>query len=793
MAIKLPDPATALGERPTPRPMGGVVSLNVGSGEAAAANAMQAARSVGQTGASIMQTGDEMWRETDRVAKIEQAKFDQTKAQEAIDKAIIKKLDLSTGPEGFGSQKGEAVTDPKFLKNWNDRFSASAKEIEDSLGNDEQKRQYRMHLRPVSQQYQASLYSHTSTEAATYKLGVFKGTVATAVRDATANWSDPNAVATAIIRSDNAADRMAEDNGWAKEMTEAQKQDARGKIHSSVIGQALASGNWIYAKNWYEEHKADVDAPTAKALERAVEDAVQKQLSAGYTADFLANQKNGKALGSLQDRVMADKELDETRKNVLVGRIQSQRMQLDAQAERAYQRQVRTVERVINTLNANTMAGYEPSLEQLQPVLAAAKGTELEGQAREMVALSDATRRFRMSGPQAQEATITQLETEVRKTPGKIDIKWLGAFKEIYKSQQAAVREDPTTFAVRQGLVPADAEAAKPLDLTKPDTMGQQLAARVSLARSMSREYGVPVKPLTKEETDLVTAFVSRATVNQKREYFGGLARSMGSDGEGYRSIMGQLAPDDPVTAIGGAYAGRGYQHKEGEIVIGRGTEVSNLIFRGQSLLRPNRKEDGSPDKGKLWPMPEGDGEKQMRQRFADAEREAFAGLGEARSGYFQTARAIYAALSEDAGDSKGVYDSSRWDKSIRLATGGFSDYNAKRVVLPYGHDGSSFKDGVRARINAIDPQQLSVTPEKLRDLPLQVSGDGRYVFRSGDSVLLDKSGRPVVIDFNRPIPFRTSGIKPPDADPAAPEAFVPSGESDFQREGRRRSKKADK
>jgi hypothetical protein len=49
-----------------------------------------------------------------------------------------------------------------------------------------------------------------------------------------------------------------------------------------------------------------------------------------------------------------------------------------------------------------------------------------------------------------------------------------------------------------------------------------------------------------------------------------------------------------------------------------------------------------------------------------------------------------------------------------------------------------------------------------VQDLPLEAMGDGRYVFKAGDGMLVDKDSRPVIVDFNQAAPFRTSGYGQP-------------------------------
>jgi hypothetical protein len=203
-------------------------------------------------------------------------------------------------------------------------------------------------------------------------------------------------------------------------------------------------------------------------------------------------------------------------------------------------------------------------------------------------------------------------------------------------------------------------------------------------------------------------------------------------------AVMAQLAPDDPVTAIAGSQAARG-----------RNAEA-DLILRGQAILRPSTKSDGKPDSSGLLPMPP---ELDLRMRFDSYVREAFTGKPEARNAHYQAAKAAYAALSIDAGDrDTKIFNSDRWEQAMETAIGRVDKYNSRRIVLPHGIDLGEFKVGVRERIDDaarsgnLDP---TWTASRLRDLPLENLGDGRYVLRSGNGVVVDKRGRPVVINFN--------------------------------------------
>ena len=354
-----------------------------------------------------------------------------------------------------------------------------------------------------------------------------------------------------------------------------------------------------------------------------------------------------------------------------------------------------------------------------------------------MVVNANATSQFSKMVPAQQAVNLTRLEAAVRRNPSKDDITLLNSFRTIHESQQRALKDSPMSFAVRQGFVDPNSPAALPLDLSKPETLGPALSERFDLARNMRVSHGTEFKPLTPEEATLLGDALKQAGVQQKREYFGTLQQATGNDFEGYAAMMAQIAPDDPVTAIAGVYSARGR------------TQASDLMLKGQEILRPQRKEDGSPDKGKLWPMPP---DKDLREGFARYEGEAFSGHPKARSDSYQAALAIYAAKVSEEGNASGEIDNDLWEESIQLATGGIDRWNGKSVVLPYGQEKSEFKDNLYRRIDAItDSGRLAegVSASKLKDMPLEPIGDGRYIFRAGDGVLVDKDSQPIIIDFN--------------------------------------------
>lgn len=671
-----------------------------------------------------------------------QDRFDTTVAEDAFNKLRDRQTDLSVGSDGFAAKKGsDAVTQP-LLKDYSDKFTQAQKEIGAGL-TDQQRAKFDRRAEVAGVQFKQEILKHVMTEGTVYGKQVLEGTVKTEVRNAQVGWDDPYAIATARDRIDMSIDNTAKQFGWPKEEADSIRQSSLTQLTTAVVSSAIANGNIEYAQEYYDGHRKEMDLATQNALLGEIRKGEQRTLVNGYQGDFLLMRDSVKGLEELDIEVQGDEKLDEANRNILAGRIASRKDVLERRALIEQDRIDRSVKKAIDQVNANTLQGFEPSIEQLQPILEAAKGTNMEVEAQEMVAVANATRRFRLATPVQQENYLSQMEAKVREDPTKFDIRVVQRMRSIYDAQQKQIQEDPISFAARQGFT----EIA-PIDLSKPASQEAAIADRANVARGMQAQYQAPMKILTKEEKDLLVGTLRNMPTPGKRDYFSALSKATGDDTETYSAIMAQLAPDDPVTAIAGIYAGRG-------VTDDKGNQVADLILRGQAILHPNRKEDGTPDKGHLWPMPQGQDEKTMHQLFTDYERDAFAGHPQARSDHYQTALAIYAAKSAEAGDASGVIDSTRWKDSMKLATGGIDRYQGKSVVLPWGMDYGQFKNGVDDRINEVALSGRlaeGVTPGKLRDLPLETIGDGKYVFRAGDGILVGKDRLPILLDFNKPV-----------------------------------------
>lgn len=298
-------------------------------------------------------------------------------------------------------------------------------------------------------------------------------------------------------------------------------------------------------------------------------------------------------------------------------------------------------------------------------------------------------------------------------------------------------QKDPIAYAAQSGMY-----SIKPLTSLDPKALAGELPRRAAAAERIAQDYGTPVSLLTVPEARALAGQLKAAPVEAQKQQLGALSAAVG-DVNLYKRLLQVVAPDAPVVAVAGVYQARGLRMTDGR-------DVADLMLRGQAILSPNRKEDGSGHQGgrSLVAMPE---ERLLLSDFNAAAGDAFKGKEQSADAFYQAAKAIYAARSAEEGDYSGTLDSKRWKASIRLATGGIEPHNGARIVLPYGMGYDVFQNTLKDRaaevVKATPPLNAEVA-ELLR-LPLENVGDGRYLFRRGAGYVVDKNGRPLTVDVN--------------------------------------------
>ena len=463
-----------------------------------------------------------------------------------------------------------------------------------------------------------------------------------------------------------------------------------------------------------------------------------------FTSRLVAARNDGGALAKLEQQIASNETLDPDRKSLLTGRIAGMRETIAARAARAEESRLRTLQAQIDASDRLIMSGYQPSVQQFDALTRAAKGTPYEAVVRQQAQFSAFIGGFMTAPPLQREQAITETTARVRQNPTPENVQMLDRMRALHKNLDEAVKDDPISFAGRQGLA-----TVQPINWQEVGTLKDQLAARADIARGMAGQYGAPVKVLTKEEAKQLTEIMRTGRTEDRVQMLGALKAAI-PDPQAYQATMQQIAPDSPVTAWAGAIMGRRPQVQRNVFtpnVETQATRAAELLLKGEGLLNPTRAEQKGDGRRQPFPMPP---DKDLREAFAGEMGAAFGGRADAYQVGLQATKAMYAALSaEEDKDYSGQLDSTRLKRAIRLATGGVADVGGVKTVLPWGMDESTFRDAAYKRLTDLrEAGAIGFPQQQLSRMGFEAAGDGQYLVRSGTGYLLDKKGTPVRLNL---------------------------------------------
>lgn len=498
---------------------------------------------------------------------------------------------------------------------------------------------------------------------------------------------------------------------------------------------------------------------------QAAKQSFREKASFSYLSKQIVDNRDSiKGLQGVVSRINSDEfaSLDPDKRTTLVSHAETMIDRNIARAEAAQKRKEAQLERGIKEVSQVMMAGYPVDPSSIATLEQAAKGTIYESEIKSLRSQVDYVSKFTSASPAQMEAELNRLDSEMHKPGAKVTPEMIGMKNKLETLRDTTVKqlqENPMGYAVSQGWMPAT-----PIDFSNPQNLPSQIQARVDVAYGLNKQYGSPLKILFPQEADNLSKYLNAAPVESKLQYIEAIHNGV-KDPAVFRSVMGQIAPDSPNTAWGAVLYGMGRESvtthwfKPDEVINGKTAAV--LLFRGESMLNPGKNDKQNDGKTKGFPMPS---EKDMNQEFSSMADAAFPGASQVRDQMYQASKAIYAAMSADAGDYAGQINSERFRRAVKLATGGIGSYNGADVMLPYAMPEDKFNDEANKRVKALVQSgrlDKSLTEDRLMNLPLMsANGNGRYFLRAGDALVMDKNG-PVILDFNEPLPVLPEAPKP--------------------------------
>jgi hypothetical protein len=324
--------------------------------------------------------------------------------------------------------------------------------------------------------------------------------------------------------------------------------------------------------------------------------------------------------------------------------------------------------------------------------------------------------------------------------------------------------QDPAQFVIDSGT------GWKPLDFSKPEDMLGDLRSRANTQGDVSQQIGVNTPLLSKGEQKQFTSWLAAQPPTDRLATLTALRSSMPSD-QAYASLLKQVAPGSPLTAVAGATLDR---PQNGNVPTWYNSNFANSpitgqrILEGESILR-DKDEKGIASK---FPMPkDADLMPQFISAVGGSNSDLFRGRPETLESTYAAFKAYYAAEASHAGVTNGVINTTIAAKAARGVVGNATQYGTSNIVVPAGMDPTKFESTVDAATHTAlkasgysDKDIEALNGAGLRELG-DTLGTGRYVMINGNGdALRSKDGKkPVVIDLNSQFSIPHAPLPTPD------------------------------
>ncbi|EKY8361552.1 hypothetical protein RDV39_002263 [Salmonella enterica] len=320
--------------------------------------------------------------------------------------------------------------------------------------------------------------------------------------------------------------------------------------------------------------------------------------------------------------------------------------------------------------------------------------------------------------------------------------------------------KDPINFLIANGHM----DALKPEDLQSPDALKNALIRRQDAAQEYSRKFGTPLRIFSNSEAKGIGDMLSKMDPKAEVDYLGKMYEATSDHPDSWNAALGQLFPYSPTSQFSGVLmhydkliAKEHWLTSDDKV---NAKDVASLALAGAEARRTSKVTAGGvTNEVKGMPMPPDEGEQGMRTAFNNIIGNAYAGHPEVMSQVYDISKDVYAGLMAQKGNYTGALDADAWAKAVNLTTGGITKFNNSTVPLPWGMSSDQFQDeaknrlmdAVKSRSNGKGSAEFFYS-QNLNHFGLQNAGFGRYYVTLGNGFFLDRAGKPVELDFTKPV-----------------------------------------
>jgi hypothetical protein len=224
----------------------------------------------GQTGAALTQLGGAIANQGNNLQYVvarHQDHLDKVKVQDALNQLATHEQEAAVGPNGYKNVLNGGVLKPDYQKNYLSAYDTAVGGLSVDL-TPTQKSAFDQNAKQGRLQFQAGIMQHAMSQTANYETQVYKDTITTAQNSAAAQWNDPKAVESALVKANVTLSDRLNHIGMTDPTTRAVYQkETEGGLHSAVIVAAIDADNVGYAKEYFDANKAQMTPQQVKAVE----------------------------------------------------------------------------------------------------------------------------------------------------------------------------------------------------------------------------------------------------------------------------------------------------------------------------------------------------------------------------------------------------------------------------------------------------------------------------------------------------------------------------------------------
>lgn len=192
---------------------------------------------------------------------------------DAMNKAVAARMRLTyDDADGFMNVKGERAVswskDKSLDQDYTERYQKEVDDIANSLGNEQQRKLFRLSVGQEINRFTGTVKQHLATELGNYEKGVRASTIELAQNKGAKEWENPDSVSQSRRVIVNA---IGSDASLSPEQKADQTIKALSPMHAAVVAAALEKNNTSYAREYLKQFDTELTEDARLRLHKAVD------------------------------------------------------------------------------------------------------------------------------------------------------------------------------------------------------------------------------------------------------------------------------------------------------------------------------------------------------------------------------------------------------------------------------------------------------------------------------------------------------------------------------------------